>query len=194
MVAHRCSRSKASTFLKIGLSGLKGFNSARRFLQFDATDEREFLDISREGTVRHMASHVTHTGVHDHGFNNINTYGNLRRLMLEGRFEHNQRELDFYELAIKASGAVQANRWSSTADGDGYIYSFNGPHSRFSRHDSFLPSIGSRSSTRPHLVERKRLADQLARSSHSACSYDGAIQRVLRRGSRHVRCEWSCRA
>ena len=29
------------------------------------------------------------------------------------------------------SGAVQAARWSRTADGGGYIYSFNGPHSLF---------------------------------------------------------------
>jgi len=27
--------------------------------------------------------------------------------------------------------AVQAARWSPTADGGGYIYSFNGPHSLF---------------------------------------------------------------
>jgi hypothetical protein len=79
-----------------------------------------------------MASHVTHIGVHDHGFNNVSTYGNLRRLMLEGRFERDDHELNFYELALKASGAVQAARWSETIDGHGYIYSFNGPHSLFS--------------------------------------------------------------
>ena len=28
-----------------------------------------------------MSAHVTHMGVHDHGFNNISTYGNLLRLM-----------------------------------------------------------------------------------------------------------------
>ena len=32
-----------------------------------------------------MASHLTHVGVHDHGFNNVSTYGNLWRLMREGR-------------------------------------------------------------------------------------------------------------
>jgi hypothetical protein len=78
-----------------------------------------------------MASHVTHVGVHDHGFNNVSTYGNLRRLMLEGRMPHDAGELAFYELALKASGAVQASRWSNTIDGDGYVYSFNGPHSLF---------------------------------------------------------------
>ena len=78
-----------------------------------------------------MASHVTHAGVHDHGFNNVSTYGNLLRLMAEGRIPEDVWERLFYELALKCSGAVQAARWSRTADGGGYIYSFNGPHSLF---------------------------------------------------------------
>ena len=67
-----------------------------------------------EPTIRDMASHVSHIGVHDHGFNQISTYGNLRRLMLEGRIAHNDRELESYELALKVSGAVQAARWTVT--------------------------------------------------------------------------------
>ncbi len=110
----------------------QGFQFGSAILQFDATDDRQFLTIGRDNTIARMASHVTHTGVHDHGFNNVSTYGNLRRLMLEGRIEPNERELDFYELALKSSGAIQALRWSNTIDGDGYIYSFNGPHSLFS--------------------------------------------------------------
>ncbi|MEO2036078.1 MAG: glycosyl hydrolase [Planctomycetaceae bacterium] len=109
----------------------QGFQFGSALLQFDATDDQCFLDIGRDNTIRHMASHVTHTGVHDHGFNNVSTYANLRRLMLEGRIENDQRELELYELALKASGAIQASRWSETSDGDGFIYSFNGPHSLF---------------------------------------------------------------
>ena len=55
-----------------------------------------------------MKPHVSHVGVHDHGFNNVSTYGNLRRLMLEGRSPANEWERNFYELALKISGAVQA--------------------------------------------------------------------------------------
>ena len=77
-----------------------------------------------------MAPHVSHFGVHDHGFNNVSTYGNLLRLMAEGRIAENAWERDFYELALKLSGAVQARRWTPIGDG-GYIYSFNGPHSLF---------------------------------------------------------------
>jgi hypothetical protein len=78
-----------------------------------------------------MAPHVSHIGVHDHGFNNLSTYGNLRRLMREGRIKHDAWENAFYEMALKASGAVQAARWSNTFNGLGYVYSFNGPHSLF---------------------------------------------------------------
>ena len=77
-----------------------------------------------------MAPHISHTGVHDHGFNNLSTYGNLLRLMNEGKIQHNEWEKNFYELALKISGAVQASRWTKTHDG-GFIYSFNGPHSLF---------------------------------------------------------------
>ena len=51
--------------------------------------------------------------------------------MREGKIPSNERENDFYELALKVSGAVQAARWTRIADGTGYIYSFNGPHSLF---------------------------------------------------------------
>ena len=109
----------------------QGFQFGSAILQFDATGDREFLETGRERTVSTMAPHLTHTGVHDHGFNNVSTYGNLLRLMTEGRIGENEWERRFYEVALKCSGAVQASRWSRTADGGGYIYSFNGPHSLF---------------------------------------------------------------
>jgi hypothetical protein len=109
----------------------QGFQFGSAILQFDATDEERFLELGRRQTVERMAAHVSHIGVHDHGFNNISTYGNLWRLMREGRVPANPWERDFYELALKVSGAVQAARWTGLPDGGGYIYSFNGPHSLF---------------------------------------------------------------
>src|SRR6266446_5545517 len=109
----------------------QGFQFGSALLQFDATGEKQFLDLGRTKTIRFMAPHVSHMGVHDHGFNNISTYGNLWRLMREGKIPFNERELDFYELALKVSGAVQAARWTPIAGGGGFIYSFNGPHSLF---------------------------------------------------------------
>ena len=110
----------------------QGFQFGCAILGYEITGEEDLLQIGRDGTLEHMASHVTHIGVHDHGFNNVSTYGNLRRLMREGVIPENEWERHFYELALKASGAVQAARWTTIADGKGYIHSFNGPHSLFS--------------------------------------------------------------
>lgn len=120
----------------------RGFQFGCALLAFDATGEADLLHVARDRTHKLMAPHITHTGVHDHAFNNLSTYGNLRRLMREGRIPHNDWEMAFYELAIKCSGAVQAARWagvpasppsdlSANAPSLGYIYSFNGPHSLF---------------------------------------------------------------
>ncbi|GAA5480569.1 hypothetical protein [Haloferula helveola] len=108
----------------------EGFRYGIAILHFDATGDQNSLESGRNRTVEKMASHVSHIGVHDHGFNNLSTYGNLRRLMLEGRIPENEWERHFYELAIKVSGAVQAARWTER-QGGGFIHSFNGPHSLF---------------------------------------------------------------
>jgi hypothetical protein len=41
--------------------------------QFDATGDQAFLELGRSQTVKRMAPHLTHMGVHDHGFNNVST-------------------------------------------------------------------------------------------------------------------------
>lgn len=109
----------------------QGFQFGSAILQYDATNEETFLEIGRSATVKQMASHVSHIGVHDHGFNNVSTYGNLLRLSREGRLPANAWEQNFYELALKISGAVQAARWTQLTPDSGYVYSFNGPHSLF---------------------------------------------------------------
>jgi len=128
----------------------QGFQYGSAILQFDATGEQEFLEIGRKNTLNVMAPHVSHIGVHDHGFNNVSTYGNLLRLMREGKIAFNEWEKNFYELALKISGAVQASRWTSLTStslsqrneasvaelsrsqrSEGYIHSFNGAHSLF---------------------------------------------------------------
>ena len=108
----------------------QGFQFGSAVLQFDATHETAFLDYGRGETVGRMAPHISHIGVHDHGFNNLSTYGNLLRLMAEGKIPDNQWEKDFYKLALKISGAVQASRWTAIPSG-GFIHSFNGAHSLF---------------------------------------------------------------
>jgi unsaturated chondroitin disaccharide hydrolase len=109
----------------------QGFLFGSSLLQFDAAGETWFLAHGRKGTLDHMAPHVSHIGVHDHGFNNVSTYGNLLRLIREGKVSAERADSQTCELALKCSGAVQAARWSATQDGRGFIYSFNGPHSLF---------------------------------------------------------------
>ncbi|MGB6856916.1 MAG: hypothetical protein WBE03_08535 [Terracidiphilus sp.] len=109
----------------------QGFQYGNALLCFELGGGEELLALARQHVVADMGEHLTHTGVHDHGFNNISTYGNLRRLMLARRIERDDWELHFYELALKVSGAVQAARWTSLPNGLGYIHSFNGSHSLF---------------------------------------------------------------
>ncbi|MCS7033307.1 MAG: glycosyl hydrolase [Phycisphaerae bacterium] len=120
----------------------EGFLYGSALYCFDATGDRQLLDLALQRIVRRMPIHVTHTGVHDHGFNNLSTFGNLRRLIREGTIAPDPWQTRFCELAIKASGAVQAARWqgvrvetpsplSANAGELGYVYSFNGPHSLF---------------------------------------------------------------
>jgi unsaturated chondroitin disaccharide hydrolase len=131
-------RSKGSPVFTVGgrytsrgwTEWTQGFEYGSRLLQFDATGDTTFLDSAIRDIVEHMAVHVTHMGVHDHGFNNVSTYGNLLRLLREGRVPGDAWAARFCELALKCSGAVQAARWTMIAGG-GYIYSFNGPHSLF---------------------------------------------------------------
>ncbi len=108
----------------------QGFEYGSSILQYDVTGDENFLEIGRAETLGKMAPHLSHFGVHDHGFNNVSTYGNLLRLMKEGKIPQNDWEQNFYELALKLSGAVQAKRWTKTKKG-GFVYSFNGPHSLF---------------------------------------------------------------
>jgi unsaturated chondroitin disaccharide hydrolase len=108
-----------------------GFRYGSALLQFDATGDRRFLDIGRRGTLEAMGAHLTDMGVHDHGFTIVSTYGNLLRLMAEGRIARNDWEQRCYETALRCSAAVQARRWTPLDARDGFIHSFNGPHSLF---------------------------------------------------------------
>lgn len=108
----------------------QGFQFGSAILQYEISGNQEILETAKQQTLTRMAPHVSHIGVHDHGFNNVSTYGNLLRLMREGKIPFNEWEKNFYELALKISGAVQASRWTSIKTG-GFIHSFNGAHSLF---------------------------------------------------------------
>jgi hypothetical protein len=152
----------------------QGFQIGSALLQFDATGEREFLALGRSQTLERMAPHLTHTGVHDHGFNNVSTYGTLWRLAREQRVDVSDAELALYELALKVSGAVQASRWTRLPDG-GFIYSFNGPHSLFVDTLRTLRALAVAHQLGHVLVEeqdaRVNLLDRLRQHAHATASW-----------------------
>jgi len=92
----------------------EGFQYGSALLQFDATGDAAFLELGMSRTLTRMAPHLTHVGVHDHGFNNVSTYGNLWRLAREGKFDAEAWEVRFYALALRvtmeATGAGSARR------------------------------------------------------------------------------------
>jgi unsaturated chondroitin disaccharide hydrolase len=119
----------------------QGFQYGCMILAGDGLGDDKLIQLGKRRTIKNMLPHVTHIGVHDHGFNNLSTYGNLLRLLKEKRMKYDGWEEVAYSNAIAASGAIQASRWSGTApvkskhtanaSALGYVYSFNGPHSLF---------------------------------------------------------------
>ena len=109
----------------------QGFQYGAALLTFDATGDAGLLKLGRAGMARVMPAHLTHTGVHDHGFNTMSTYGNLLRLAREERWPAAAGDVEHLQLAIRVSGAVQAARWTALPGGLGYVPSFNGPQSLF---------------------------------------------------------------
>lgn len=109
----------------------QGFQFGSGLIQFDATGDDRCLERALNQILKYQPAHVTHFGVHDHGFNVVSTYGRWWKLIRSGKVEATPNELAGIELAIKASGSVQASRWTDLGDGLGFIHSFNGPHSLF---------------------------------------------------------------
>jgi unsaturated chondroitin disaccharide hydrolase len=153
----------------------QGFQFGSALLQFDATGDEQFLDLGRTRTLARMAPHLTHMGVHDHGFNNVSTYGALWRLAREKRIDASEWEVTFYELALKVSGAVQAHRWTSLPNG-GFIHSFNGAHSLFIDTMRSLRSLALAHVLGQRLMEEQdasvSLIDRLLDHAHTTAQYN----------------------
>ncbi len=171
----------------------QGFQFGSALLQFDATGEASFLELGRARTVERMAPHLTHVGVHDHGFNNVSTYGNLWRLDRERRIEASAWERRFYELALKASGAVQARRWTKLPGG-GFIHSFNGAHSLFVDTIRSLRALALGERLGQPLMEEQdekiSLLERLVQHARATATYNV----YFGRGTRSIRRSRTCRA
>lgn len=109
----------------------RGFQIGSVLLQAEAEDSSSLFQLGRSNTIERIQHHLTHFGVHDHGFTVTSTYGALLRLMDEHFVEYNEWERNCYVQALLTSGSVQAHRWTELGGGYGFIHSFNGPHSLF---------------------------------------------------------------
>ena len=83
----------------------QGFQYGIPILVFEAGGDSKMLEIGKMKTMANMAHHISHFGVHDHGFNNLSTYGNLLRNANLGSFKASEEEKEFYRLALKMSGS-----------------------------------------------------------------------------------------
>ena len=70
---------------EVGPIGRRVFNLDPNCFNTTLAGDSYFLDLAIDNIKNKMTSHVSHFGVHDHGFNNLSTYGNLLRLMNEGK-------------------------------------------------------------------------------------------------------------
>jgi hypothetical protein len=84
-----------------GPNGHRDFSLVLPFCNLMLTGDNYFLETGRKATLEKMAPHVSHTGVHDHGFNNLSTYGNLLRLMNEGKFHSMNGKSIFMNWPLK---------------------------------------------------------------------------------------------
>ena len=165
----------------------QGFQSRRRRC-CSSTRPATASSSSSAGRARveRMAPHLTHVGVHDHGFNNVSTYGALWRLAREGRIDADPWESRFYELALKVSGAVQARRWTPLPGG-GFIHSFNGAHSLFVDTIRSLRALALSHRLGHRLSEEQdaqvSLLDRLVQHARATAR----VQRLLRQRPRHLR-------
>ena len=163
----------------------QGFQFGASLLQFDATGDREFLELGRSRTLERMAPHLTHVGVHDHGFNNVSTYGNLWRLAREGTVRG--RRVGAALLRARAEGERRraGGRWTPIPDG-GFIYSFNGAHSLFVDTIRTLRALALSHVLGHRLFEEQDVAGQSARSPDAARDGDSGLQCLLRQRPRRA--------
>jgi hypothetical protein len=108
----------------------RGFMCGSELLQFDATGERRALErgLADLDAIEPLAYH---TGVHDHGFNIVSSFGAVLRLIGEERIGDENGLGRLCAFACRCSGSLQVQRWTQLADGGGFVFSFNGSHSLF---------------------------------------------------------------
>ncbi len=163
----------------------QGFRYGSALLQFDATNDASFLEIGRSNTVERMAPHVSHVGVHDHGFNNVSTYGNLLRLMGEGRIAENAWERNFYELALEAQRRDPGAALDQHPRRRLHLL-LQRPALAVRRYHSFIARPGGRASAGSRIDGRERPKSFSPRPAQGPCQKHNDLVGLLRQRPRHI--------
>ena len=186
--ARPSSPCAASTRAAAGRSGRRASSSAPPSSSSTPPATARFLEIGRDATVRRMASHLTHVGVHDHGFNNVSTYGNLLRLMHEGRLPEDPWESAL--LRARAQGerrgagrALDAPRGPTSATSA----PSTGPHSLFADTIRSLRALALAHQLGHVLMGEGDRPDLAPRPPAPARGDHRALQRLFRRRPRRLR-------
>ena len=162
-------RERPLHLARAGPSGRRVFSTDPRCFSSMPRTTRRFLELGRERTLAVMAPHLTHVGVHDHGFNNVSTYGNLWRLMREGRCRTTLGNDDILSWRLKSAAQCRP---------------------RGGRKRAMAPATSIRSTARSRCLSiRSAPADRLRwRISSDTCSWASATRRIslLRRLIEHA--------
>ena len=67
--------------LEVGPIGRRAFSLDLNCFSTTLRGDSYFLNLAIDNIKNKMTSHVSHFGVHDHGFNNLSTYGNLLQII-----------------------------------------------------------------------------------------------------------------
>ena len=157
----------------------RGFQYGSALLQFDATGEREFLELGRERTLTRMAPHLTHTGVHDHGFNNVSTYGALWRMAREGRIDGG----DVGDAVLRARAQSERRGAGAAVDADSgrRLHLFVQRRAlALRRHDPIAPRARAAHMLGHRLLEEQDAQVNLLSRLRAARPRNGDLQRVRR--------------
>ena len=172
--ARRSTPSPAATSRAAGPTGRKDSSSARRSCSSTPPATNGFSISGSPASLSDMPAHVTHFGVHDHGFNQVSTYGNLLRLMARGAHRRtNEWQKEYFELALKCSAAVQARRWTDLGDGCRLHPLLQRPAFAVHRHHAHAACAGARPPARPCDEGRRRRRHPAARPACRARTHHG---------------------
>ena len=154
-------------------------------VQFDATGDARTLSLDA-GQRRGHGAASNPIGVHDHGFNNVSTYGNLWRFMIERRIADSSGNGG--STNSRSSSAGRCKPPGGNDDRRHRLHLFvQWPPVAVRRHDPILPLAGLAHQLGHVLIGERDERINLLAATCRACHQHGPLQHLVRRKPRCVR-------